>query len=175
MFQNTRSNLIGVMTYFLYSNIKNLPVASLAESQKVGRLTKVLVDLDRLEIIGFLIRENFFSIKFLSLAEITELDKRGVVIESKEKLARPDEIVRVQHIIKNGIELISLPVKTQNNKFIGRITDFVFESESGKILKFYLQFFLHSRIISRANVIRTTPQKMVVENDSAMVGASQLV
>jgi len=65
------------------------------------------------------------------LPEIAELDKRGVVIESKEKLARPDEIVRAQNIIQNGIEIISLPVRTKNNKFLGRVSDFVFESERG--------------------------------------------
>jgi len=162
------------MPYFLYSNIKNLPVASLADSQKVGRLNKVLIDLDRLEIIGFLIRENIFSIKFLGLPEIAELDKRGVVIESKEKLARPDEIVRAQNIIQNGIEIISLPVRTKNNKFLGRVSDFVFESDSGKILKFYLQFFLRSRVISRMNVLDVTPRKMIVESDNAIVGVSQV-
>lgn len=162
------------MKYFLFSNLKNLPVASITSNEKIGRIFQTIIDLNQLEIIGFMVKKNLFlSGKFVGYFEVIEIEKQGITINSEDQLAPLDEVVRAKQIIKSGFSIISLPVYTQKRKYIGKIFDFVFCLPSGKIYKFYIKLFWDTRIIARENIISINKKKMIVESDRKILGASQ--
>lgn len=149
-------------------NILNLPIASLDTNEKIGKIGGVIVDVKSLNIIGFIIQKtSFFWAKkyYVSSVDVLDLDTNGLVVQNEKKVIDPEEVVRANKIIKQRFSLFRLPAETRNHQKLGKIDDFVIDTNTLSVTSFYLTGFLESKIIETKNVYKVTKNKIIFEND----------
>lgn len=154
------------MPLILASDLLHLPVASVETNSRVGSIHTMLIDTDQSLLVGFLISFGLFSQpKYLALADITSIDREGIVIKSLAMLAVPHEIVRVKKIIDDGIKILHQPVRTENGRRIGKVSDILVDTQSGAITKYYVHGILADRIIPTEKIIKIDKNGLVVEDE----------
>lgn len=154
--------------YLQASHILNLPVASLDPQEKIGNVFDIIVDPKELKSVGFLVikRSLFVSQKLLlSQSDVLDIDKHGIVTRNEENLVEPNEVIRIKNILKNKVKILNQRACTKSGKNLGKISDLVFEKETGFVSKFYIHGWLEDKIIPREKLIKITSKKLIFEDD----------
>jgi len=150
------------------SEIKGKQVGALEEGALIGRVEKIIINPDDVQIIGLLVKvPGFLSRpKAVSFLDVVDIDSSAVVIRSASSLVEPGEIVRLDKLIKYKFEFIGLPVKNKNNKVIGRVNDAVVETAGGDILRIYVRNLFNDRVFERSLIKKVTLKEVIV-NETA--------
>ena len=133
-----------------------LPVAALDTQEKIGEIQEILVDPKNGGVLGFLVKTNglFGAQKALAAVEVSEWDPNGLVTESAGNLVEPEEIIRIKEVLKKNILLLGMSAETENKKGLGRVENFLIDTDTDMIIKYYLRDLLgKSRIMSADKVI----------------------
>lgn len=150
----------------MVSSIFGLPVATLKEQSKAGRVKKVLFDLDKGLLRGFMIKVSWFEKPYyLALEDVLAIDKAALITKTKEDIVPIEEVVRAHEIYKKGFKLLGLPVKTESNENIGRLVDLSIAFETGQILSLFTKSLFTNRIIDRSKVIKITNKAVIIDDD----------
>jgi uncharacterized protein YrrD len=149
------------------TNIINMPIASIEERQKIGFIKKILVNKNNAQIIGFLTtnKKLFDKDKFLSEVDILDIDNQGVTTRTKSNLVDPQEIIRANNIIRKKFDLIGLKAITKTKKPLGRVSDYLVESNSLQVVKFYIDSIFKNKIIDYHMVWKITNQEIIFKDD----------
>jgi len=148
------------------SRLKGMQVGSLEEGSLVGRVEKVIVNPEEIQIIGVLVRTPGFwaDYKTLSFLDVVDVDASAVVIRSVESLVESKEIVRLEKLLKYKFEFIGLPVKDKQGKSIGKITDAIIETSGGDILRIYVRSLFNDRVFERSFIEKVTLREVIVRD-----------
>lgn len=133
-----------------------LPVAAMDVRAKVGVVSEVLIAPENGKLLGFLVKvPGFFAPqKALTVSDIKNWDPKGLVTDSFENIVDPDEIVRIKEVLDKKIILIGLKAKTQSGKNLGVVDNFLVDTETETVIKYYLKDLLgKSRIFTADKVI----------------------
>lgn len=149
------------------THIDGLAVASVEKRKAIGAIEKIIVARTSGNILGFTVRPYGFFKKDLYLSEndILDIDKNGIVIRSEESLADISEIIRAKKILDDGFELIGLKAITKNKTKLGKIEDYVIQTNNLEITKYYLSGFFSNRIIGSEKVHKITKKEIVFKDD----------
>jgi uncharacterized protein YrrD len=137
--------------------IIKLPVAADDVISKVGEVEQIIVDPETGHLVGFLISTGgFFSTKkALSVTDIIEWDPNGLITKSIENLVDPSEIIRIKNVVDKGIFLIGMKAQTESGKNLGQIDNFLIDTATEQVVKYYLHDLLgNSRIIPADKVVK---------------------
>ena len=151
----------------LASTILNSPVASIESQSKIGAVKKIIIDPNTGEIIAFGVAPTgfFVSDKALSAKDVLDVDKNGVVTNTQENLVEVDEIVRIKELQKERITIIGQKAVTESKKNLGNIYDYLIETDTLIILKYYIKSLFDERILPNDKVIKIDKNAVVFSND----------
>jgi uncharacterized protein YrrD len=138
-----------------------LPVAAVNTQSKIGQISQILIDPQNGNLMGFLVSLGglLSPKKVLSAVDIREFDPNGIVTESSDNLVPPEEIVRVNDIIKKKIFLIGMPAKTESGKSLGNVEDLLIDTDTSSVAKYYLKDLLgKSRVLGSDKVVKVDKQ-----------------
>ncbi|OGD57184.1 hypothetical protein A2V71_02065 [Candidatus Berkelbacteria bacterium RBG_13_40_8] len=141
--------------------LMGMPVAAMDTQSKIGEIREIIVDPENGRLLGFLIKEGgiFSSNKVLSAVDIREWDPNGIVTESVENLVPPQEIIRINDILKQKIFLIGMPAKTESGKSLGNVEDLLIDADASCVAKYYLKDLLgNSRVLTADKVVKIDKQ-----------------
>ena len=155
----------------LSASLINKPVLSLRTGAPIATAYATIINPDNLKIEG-LYCTNRFDNKTLVLLyqDIRELLSKGYVVNDHDSLSDPDELVRLQDVLKLGFELIGKPVVTTSKEKVGKISDYAVEVETMYIQKLYVaQSLLKSLTggslsIDRSQIQEVTDSKVVISD-----------
>ena len=153
------------------SNLFRMPVASMDDNAKVGVVRTVLVDKKVLVVSGFLIRTgNFLFGKnlLLSCVDILDIDRNGIVVKNSKNLVDPNEVVRIKEMLDEKFNLFGMRARTKTKKNLGKISDFVVETTTLQIVKFYIHGILEDRIIDISKVKKVSDKEIIFDDDIEM-------
>ncbi len=153
-----------------------LPVAAVDTQSKIGEIRDILVDPENGRLLGFLIKEGgiFSSNKVLSGVDIADWDPNGLVTSSIDNLVPPQEIVRVNDIIKKKIFLLGMPAKTESGKSLGNVEDLLVDTDTSTVAKYYLKDLLgKSRVLTADKVIKIDKQITFADDVGEMPTGAQ--
>lgn len=148
-------------------SLEKMPVGALEEAEMVGKVHRLVVDPEELKLIGFSLKTGgyFAKIYAVSMADVVDVDKNGIVISSKEALVEKNEIVRIADILGKKFSIIGLPVKTRLGEKIGRVENVVVDTASGDILRVYTASFAQRRVFERSQIEKITFLEVVVKKN----------
>lgn len=154
--------------YITASKIYHLPVASLGSNSKVGEVNLIFFSPDDFTIMALEVTQGNFIFKkklYLANADIIDLDKNGVVIKGQDSLVEKDEIIRIQKLIKSNTPIYGQKAVTKSNKYLGKITDLLIDSQSLTISRFYISNLLDERILPMSRVEKATSQAVIFSDE----------
>ncbi len=136
---------------------------------QVATATMPIINPKNLKIEGFYCDDRFESIQLILLTQdIREHIDKGFVINDHEVLGKPEELVRLQSILKLNFELIGKPVVTVNKQRLGKVSDYAVDDATLYVQKLYVSQGLIKSItggnlsIDRSQIVEITNRKIVV-------------
>lgn len=158
--QKLCSELIGGMVF----GIQN--------GQEIGRISNFVVSSSDLKIIAYVVEPNFTKNNlYLLPGDIRLMDGPKVLVNSEENLSEFDELIRFQHAITENYKIITSRVITSSGKRIGKVIDFMFDSEISYITKISVvptllkKLLVTNLLIDRADIVDTKPGLIIVKDN----------
>lgn len=147
--------------------IIGLSVAAIDEQAKVGTITDILVEPENGNVLGFLVSPGglLSPKKALSIVDVTDWDPKGIVTRSVENLVPPQEIVRINEILQKRIQLLGMKAKTESGKNLGEVENFLIDSETQSVTKYYLRDILGNRKIFSSDKVSRIDKKIIFSDD----------
>lgn len=155
----------------LSTRLVNQAVMSLRTGAQVATTLEPIFNPNNLKVEGFYCLDKFNTEQLILLAQdIREHIDRGFIVNDHEVLVKPDELVRLQAVLKTSFVLIGKPVITVSKKRLGKVTDYAADQSSLYVQKLYInQGLLKSitgsnLIIDRSQIVEITNRKIVVQD-----------
>lgn len=145
-----------------------LPIAALDTQSKIAEIQKILVDPNNGNVLGFLVSSGgiFAPKKVVSAIDIRDWDKNGLVIDSIDNMIEPNDIVRIKDVLDQKIDLLGMKAKTESGKNLGSIENFLIETETNCVIKYYLKDLVSkARIYPAEKVVRIEKQAIIFSDD----------
>jgi len=151
----------------MFSSLMGLPIGSIEDRAKVGVVGDIIINPDDGLLLGIIAKTGILNIqpRFVSWADIREVESGAVVINSKDDLCEIDEVIRVKEVIDKNFSLTGLPVVTTDGNSLGDVYDYEIDVEKKTLFKIFCRALLGQRhIISKSNIVRIELNKVVVRS-----------
>ncbi len=170
----------------LSDTIMNQPVLSLRTGGPIAVAYEPIINPNNLKIEGFYCQEagrNNKNPLALLTQDIREWIPQGFAVNDHEDLSEPDDLLRLQPIMKLQFELLGKAVYTQNKKRLGKVADFALDVESFTVEKLYVgqnivkNFSGTSLVVDKNQIVEITDKRIIIRDplqgvpQAAMVSA----
>lgn len=149
----------------------NRPVMSLRTGTQVATATEPIINPNNLKIEGFYCTDRFDNKKLILLCQdIRDTIPQGFVIDDHDVLAEPEELVRLEKVLKLEFELLGKPIQTVSKQKVGKVGDYAVETSSMYIQKIYAtQSLLKSLTggslsIDRSQINEITDKRIIIND-----------
>jgi len=137
------------------------------EEQPLGIFKEILINPENGSILAIAM---LISKKVISVRDIRKWDLEGIKISDEEAIIQPEEIVKLGEIGVKKARIFGKPVETSSGKFLGVITDVLFDTDVGQIMKIYISrkflfFTLEKRVIDFRQIVEITEESIIVKDD----------
>lgn len=152
---------------------------SLRTSGVVAIAERPIINPNNLKIEGWYCIDQFSKNTLILLTkDIRDIVPQGLAIDDYDCLSEPEDLIRIQDIIKLNFELIGKPVITETKRKVGKVSDFAVDITSYFIQKLYVSQPVYRNLsggqlsIGRTQIIEITNRNIVVRDVDEKVGAA---
>lgn len=152
-------------------------VMSIHAGGQIATLQDPLIDPKNLKIVGFGVSARglqYYSV--LHSSDIREWGNIGVIVNSEDAIMEVDEnMPKIKYLAEAGFKLEGIGVRTESGKRLGKVRNFVFETEGYFVVKLYvenrgiLSLMNGTRVIERDSIVNVTKKFLVVSEDTLKV------
>ena len=154
----------------LSSTLLNQSVLSLRTGGVVATAVEPIINPNNLKVEGFYCDDKFDKKQLILLTQdIRDRVERGFVINDHEVLVEPEELIRLEKVLKLRFVLIGKPVVTVNKQRLGKINDYAVDDVAMYVQKIYVgqsiikSFTGGNLSIDRSQIVEITDRKIVVQ------------
>lgn len=153
------------------STILEKPVITSDAEGEVGRVSDIIIDPKNCKVIAFSVSGFLSKPKVISEIDVLEVTKDAIIINSEDALTLPSEIVKVKEISDKKIKVLGSQAVTETKRALGRIEDFLIDTETVSIVKFYIRGGLlsPSLVLPSEKVVKIEKGRIIFE-DSVLEG-----
>lgn len=155
----------------LSATITNLPVLSLRTGGKVADASEPIINPNNLKIEGWFCTDVFNRSTLILLSQdIRDFVPQGIAINDHSDLADPEDLVRLEEVLKLEFKLIGKSVVTNRGRKMGKVADYALDTTDMKIHKLYVSRPMYKSLtdgqlsIDRSQIIEITNYKVVVRD-----------
>lgn len=155
----------------LSSSLLNQAVMSLRTGGEIAVTREFIINPNNLKIEGFYCEDRFEKSQLVLLSQdIRDYIKQGFVVDDHEVLVPPEELIRLQDILKLKFVLLGKPVISANKQRLGKVGDFAVDDASLYIQKLYVSqnllksFSGGTLSVDRNQIIEITDRKVVIQD-----------
>jgi hypothetical protein len=169
------------MMLFLSTKLSNIPLLSIRTAGRIGTVLKPIINPHNLHIDAFFCQvPRSQKPQVLLDMFVREVSPAGLITNEHDDLSEPEDLVRLQPIIKLNFELIGKTVVSGKKK-IGKVAEYAVDKDSLLIQKLYVQppmwqSLNQSRLtIDRQSVLEVTNTTIKVSGPEEKVGEAKPV
>ena len=155
----------------LSKTLINYPIMSLRAGGQIATTIGPVINPDNLKIVAWAVQDRFSKeVLYLMTQDIRETLPLGFAINYLDSLSPAGDLIRLKDLIELNYSLIGKYVTTENNKNLGKVSDYAVEVESMLIQKIYFTkglikgFTSGESSIDRSQVIETTKTRIIIED-----------
>lgn len=155
----------------LSNSLLNKAVLSIRTGAPIATVTAPIINPDNLKIEGFYCNDRYDKKRLVLLyQDIREVLPKGYVVNDHEVLMEPEDLVRLQKVMKINFELIGKQVVTVDKERVGKASDYATETETMFVQKIYVaQSVIKSLTggslsIDRTQINEITPKRIVIND-----------
>ena len=159
------------------SRLIGAPVLSVQAGGPIGRIVDAIVDPDNLSVIAFHVdgppinkQQNILDVR-----SVREYSSYGFVIDDIDELVFPDDVIRINNILKLNFNLLSLKVETKKGSKLGKVQDFTLTSEDFIIQQIIVKRPMIKSLndpeltIPRSEIVEITDYKIIVKEEEKTI------
>ena len=155
----------------LRDRLEAVPLMSLQTGVEVGRTQKAIIDPRRMNIVAFYCDGPHIDIHpaVIHVSDIREFSNIGMIIDSADSIMSPDELVRLQEVLKFRFELEGKRVVEEGGHKLGKVDDYTVDSQSFYIQKLHIRpnlwqsFSAAEMLIDRSQIVRVTDSEIIIK------------
>jgi len=144
-------------------------VISIQTQKNLGKIKRGVVDPDTGRLVAFELK-TALTRNWLALVDVREYGEDEILINSEGKLLILDDLPRVKKLLQSSLKVVQAKVFTESGRFLGRVSDVVFDEHSGEIIKYYIAqpFLLNPLraylILDRKQILRVERKGLIVKD-----------
>lgn len=152
-----------------FSEILGTPVITESSGAVMGRVLDILIHPENGQVVALSLFPGFRKI-------VVPMDIRGwyreIIIADGSCVLQPNDVLRVQNILEQGIFFLRNRAYTRSGKYLGKVVDFSINIETMSLMKIVVakSIFglvnIDQRIFSFQNIVEVTAKKIVVKDDA---------
>jgi sporulation protein YlmC with PRC-barrel domain len=155
----------------LSQSLINRPVLSLRTGTTVATTISTIINPNNLKIEGLYCLDRFEKTRLVLLyQDIRDVLPQGLVVNDHDVLSEPEELVRLDDVMKLQFELIGKPVITVSKEKLGKVNDYATEVETMYIQKLYvgqnlLKSFTGGNLsVDRSQIVEITARRIIIND-----------
>ncbi len=164
----------------LSSTLYKQPLLSLRTSEVVGLAQEPIINPHNLKILGWWCKSGSSMRELILLTEdVRDIAPAGLVINSEEDLAEPEDLARHKEILDIRFELLDKTVRTKRHK-LGKVSDFSY-NDGMFVQKLYVARPLvkifsseDTLIIDRRQILEVTDSHILIKDSEIPAGEKEL-
>jgi len=152
----------------LYSKIIGGPVAEIKTQSRSGEIADLFINNEDLSVAGIIVKIHHLFMsdkKVVNSTDIVQLLKDGAIIRDSESLCDIEDLIRLKKLYENKSYGLSQKVITKSGQFVGRVYDYMIDSTTMTIRKFYVKKLISEVIIPTSKVIEMEGKTITIKED----------
>ncbi len=153
----------------LSTSLLNKSVLSLRTGAPIATIISPILNPDNLKVEGFYCQDRFDKRQLVLLyQDIRDILANGYVVNDHDVLVEPNDLVRLQKVMKLEFDLIGKQVVTVDKEKIGKVSDYATETETMFVQKIYVAQSLLKNLaggslsIDRTQINEITPKRIII-------------
>jgi len=116
----------------LGSKLNNTPIMGLQTGTRLANAKAPVIDPSNLKILAYEVEGPLLVDKpsYIRIADIRELSNIGMIIDSSEEFIALDDVIAIKKICELNFDLIGLLVVDDNKRKLGKVNDFIVDTNS---------------------------------------------
>lgn len=162
------------------SRLVNYPVLSLHVGGPIAWASADIVDPEKLKIIAFkvdgpAIKNDPEAGNLLEVRDVREFANSGMIIDSIEDFVNPGDVMKLDKIMELNFSLIGLKVETKKGSKLGKIIDYVVDTETFTVLQLVVKrpvvkaLLDPELIIPRKEIVEVNDYKIIVKDEEEKI------
>ena len=158
------------------SKLLKYPILSLHTASRIAEVKGLVIDPNFLKVVAFEI--NAISSKqrlFLEASSVREFSKMGMIVDSDEEFVEKDDVIKLKETIDLGFSLDNMKVVSKKKAMLGRIEDFIINTEDFQIMQLivkrptYKALIDPELVIGRSDIHEINDREIVVKSEEGTI------
>ena len=147
-----------------------VPILGIHVGGQIAVTSGLIIDPADLKIRAFRCQGEGKQELLLLPQDIRQSGAQGLIVDSEESLANPEDIVRLQPLLKQPFTIVGMPVVTQMGRAVGKVESYTIDPEHYQVQKLYIQKPLlqslmgASVVIDRSQIVDVTSTQIIVKD-----------
>ena len=167
----TNSNMLQ-----LSNNMIGIAIMSLRTGGKIATGVEPIINPHNLKIEAWYCDDMFSKDRLVLLAQdIRDFVPQGIAVNDHDVLTDPDDLIRLQDILKLDFRLIGKSVVTNHKRRVGKVTDYAVDTGTLVIQKLYVSRPMYKSIndshisIDHSQIIEINDKKIIIKEADVKV------
>lgn len=154
------------------SKLLKYPILSLHTASRIAEVRGLVIDPNFLKVVAFEISAvSSRQSLFLEASSVREFSKMGMIVDSDEEFVEKDDVIKLKEAIDLGFSLDNMKVISKKKAMLGRIEDFIINTEDFQIMQLIVKRPIYKALIDPELVIGRSDIHEI--NDSEIIVKSE--
>ena len=154
------------------SKLLKYPILSLHTASRIAEVKSLVIDPNFLKVVAFEISAaSSRQSLFLEASSVREFSKMGMIVDSDEEFVEKDDVIKLKETIDLGFSLDNMKVVSKKKAMLGRIEDFIINTEDFQIMQLIVKRPIYKALIDPELVIGRSDIHEI--NDSEIIIKSE--
>lgn len=154
------------------SKLLKYPILSLHTASRIAEVKGLVIDPNFLKVVAFEISAaSSRQSLFLEASSVREFSKMGMIVDSDEEFVEKDDVIKLKETIDLGFSLDNMKVISKKKAMLGRIEDFIINTEDFQIMQLIVKRPIYKALIDPELVIGRSDIHEI--NDSEIIIKSE--
>ena len=158
------------------SKLLKYPILSLHTASRIAEVKGLVIDPNFLKVVAFEIdavssRQRLF----LEASSVREFSKMGMIVDSDEEFIEKDDVIKLKETIDLGFSLDNMKVISKKKAMLGRIEDFIINTEDFQIMQLIVKRPIYKAlidpelVIGRSDIHEINDREIVVKSEEGTI------
>lgn len=158
------------------SKLLKYPILSLHTASRIAEVKGLVIDPNFLKVVAFEIdavssRQRLF----LEASSVREFSKMGMIVDSDEEFIEKDDVIKLKETIDLGFSLDNMKVVSKKKAMLGRIEDFIINTEDFQIMQLIVKRPIYKAlidpelVIGRSDIHEINDREIVVKSEEGTI------
>ena len=158
------------------SKLLKYPILSLHTASRIAEVKGLVIDPNFLKVVAFEISAVSSKQRlFLEASSVREFSKMGMIVDSDEEFVEKDDVIKLKEAINLGFSLDNMKVVSKKKAMLGRIEDFIINTEDFQIMQLIVKRPIYKAlidpelVIGRSDIHEINDNEIIVKSEEGTI------